>query len=172
MKANNSKILEKPDKKSVQKLKKKELENSIMFKFLEALKGLGYDAEKFSKEIKKSSKNLAKKISKKYSEVKSSVEEKITKKPDSIKVEKLKSDTDAKGKTVKPATIKNTSTNSKPVKKTTKEKKKEPIKAKRTSTAKSTSSKASTPQKAVDSKSTQKTEKQILSAREKKAKPI
>ena len=91
MKANKSKLSEKAEKKSAQKVVKKELEVSITHKFLDALKGLGFDSEKLSKEVKKSSKELAKKITKKYSEVKLVVEEKLVKKPATIKIKKIKS---------------------------------------------------------------------------------
>jgi len=91
MKANKSKISDKADKKTAQKTVKKELEISITHKFLDALKGLGYDAEKFSKEVKKTSKELAKKISKKYNEVKLAVEDKLVKQAEVIKVKKIKS---------------------------------------------------------------------------------
>ena len=68
-------------KKAVKKVSKrtvkKELETSISDKFLEALKGLGHDAGKLTKEIKKASRVLADKLSDKYHEVKIAVEEKI-----------------------------------------------------------------------------------------------
>ena len=98
MKANKSKISDKSDKKTAQKTVKKELEVSITHKFLDALKGLGYDAEKFSKEVKKTSKELAKKISKKYNEVKLAVEDKLVKQPEVIKIKKIKSPLIAKAK--------------------------------------------------------------------------
>jgi hypothetical protein len=98
MKANKSKISDKSDKRTAQKTVKKELEVSITHKFLDALKGLGYDAEKFSKEVKKTSKELAKKISKKYNEVKLAVEDKLVKQPEVIKIKKIKSPLIAKAK--------------------------------------------------------------------------
>jgi hypothetical protein len=101
MKVNKSKLSEKTDAKTAQKVVKKELEVSITHKFLDALKGLGYDAEKFSKEVKKSSKVLAKKISKKYSEVKIAVEEKLVKKPATVKIKTIKSPIVAKAKAAK-----------------------------------------------------------------------
>jgi len=98
MKANKSKT---SDKKTAQKVVKKELESSIAVKFLDALKGLGFDADKFSKEIKKSSKELAKKISKKYSDVKLAVDEKQVKKTETIKIKTIKSPLATKAKPTK-----------------------------------------------------------------------
>ena len=66
MKTNKPKTLVKTDKKTTKQVVKKELEASITSKFMEALKSLGHDADKFSKDIKKTSKELAKKLSKKY----------------------------------------------------------------------------------------------------------
>ncbi|WP_395626360.1 hypothetical protein [Daejeonella sp.] len=104
MKANKSKISDKADKKTAQKTVKKELEISITHKFLDALKGLGYDAENFSKEVKKTSKELAKKISKKYNEVKLAVEDKLVKQAEEIKIKRIKSSVTTKAKApLKPA---------------------------------------------------------------------
>ena len=82
MKTNKPKTLVKIDKKTAKQVVKKELEASITNKFMEALKSLGHDADKFSKDIKKTSKELAKKLSKKYNEVKVAVEEKLDSKSD------------------------------------------------------------------------------------------
>lgn len=112
MKANKSKISDKSDKKTAQKTVKKELEVSITHKFLDALKGLGYDAEKFSKEVKKTSKELAKKISKKYIEVKLAVEDKLVKQPEVIKIKKIKSPLISKAKPALAAAKKTPSSNS------------------------------------------------------------
>jgi hypothetical protein len=112
MKANKSKISDKADKKTVQKTVKKELEVSITHKFLDVLKGLGYDAEKFSKEVKKTSKELAKKISKKYNEVKLAVEDKLVKQPEVIKIKKIKSPVIAKAKPALAPVKKSPSSNS------------------------------------------------------------
>ena len=57
---------------------------------MEALKSLGYDADKFSKDIKKTSKELAKKLTKKYAEVKIAVEEKLDTKSTEIKIKNIK----------------------------------------------------------------------------------
>src|SRR5690606_14606127 len=89
MKANKAKTSKKAVKKVSKRAVKKELETSIADKFLEALKGLGHDAGKLSKEIKKTSKVLAKKLSDKYHEVKIAVEEKLeSKKPKAKKAKK------------------------------------------------------------------------------------
>lgn len=77
MKANKAKTSNKAVKKVDKQLIKKELETSISAKFLDVLKGMGHDAEKFTKEIKKTSKALARKIAKKYKEVKVVVGEKL-----------------------------------------------------------------------------------------------
>ncbi|MBM3402371.1 MAG: hypothetical protein FJY21_08705 [Bacteroidetes bacterium] len=77
MKANKVKTSVKLVKKQTKRGVKKELESTISEKFFEALKSLGHDADKFSKEIKKTSKVLAKKLAVKYNEVKHSVEDKI-----------------------------------------------------------------------------------------------
>jgi len=49
-------------KKVKSKVKNKELENSITGKFMEAVKGLGHDAEKLKKEIVKAGKAVSQKI--------------------------------------------------------------------------------------------------------------
>ncbi len=77
MKANKAKTSKKAVKKLSKRVIKKELEASISDKFLEALKSLGHDAGKFSKDIKKTSKLLAKKLADKYKEVKNAVEVKL-----------------------------------------------------------------------------------------------
>lgn len=77
MKANKAKTSNKAEKKVGKQSIKKDLEVSIAAKFLDALKALGHDAEKFSKDIKKTSKGLARKIAKKYKEAKVAVEDKI-----------------------------------------------------------------------------------------------
>lgn len=77
MKANKAKTSKKAVKKVSKRVVKKELEASISDKFLEALKSLGHDAGKFSKDIKKTSKLLAKKLADKYKEVKNAVEVKL-----------------------------------------------------------------------------------------------
>lgn len=77
MKANKAKTSNKAEKKVAKQLMKKELETSISAKFLDALRGLGHDAEKFTKEIRKTSKELAKKIAKKYKDAKIAVEDKL-----------------------------------------------------------------------------------------------
>lgn len=81
MKANKAKTSNKAEKKVGKQRIKKDLEVSIAAKFLDALKALGHDAEKFSKEIRKTSKELAKKIAKKYKEAKVAVEDKIVSGP-------------------------------------------------------------------------------------------
>lgn len=92
MKANKAKTSNKAVKKVDKQLIKKELETSITAKFLDALKGMGHDAEKFTKEIKKTSKVLAKKIAKKYKEVKvvvgGKLESSVKTKPLSVPVKK------------------------------------------------------------------------------------
>ncbi len=77
MKANKAKTSKKTAKKVSKRAVKKHLETSITDKFLEALKGLGHDAGKLSKEIKKTSRVLANKLADKYQEVKVAVEEKF-----------------------------------------------------------------------------------------------
>ena len=77
MKANKAKTSKKAVKKLSKRVIKKELEASISDKFLEALKSLGHDAGKFSKDIKKTSKLLAKKLADRYKEVKNAVEVKL-----------------------------------------------------------------------------------------------
>lgn len=49
-------------KKEKSKVKNKDLENSITDKFMEAVKGLGHDAEKLKKEISKAGKSVSQKI--------------------------------------------------------------------------------------------------------------
>lgn len=49
-------------KKEKAKVKNKDLENSITDKFMEAVKGLGHDTEKFKKEISKAGKSVSQKI--------------------------------------------------------------------------------------------------------------
>ncbi len=49
-------------KKEKSKVKNKDLENSITDKFMEAVKGLGYDTEKLKKEIFKAGKSVSQKI--------------------------------------------------------------------------------------------------------------
>lgn len=49
-------------KKEKSKVKNKDLENSITNKFLEAVKGLGHDAEKLKKEISKAGKAVSQRI--------------------------------------------------------------------------------------------------------------
>ncbi len=49
-------------KKEKSKVKNKDLENSITNKFMEAVKGLGHDAEKLKKEISKAGKAVSQKI--------------------------------------------------------------------------------------------------------------
>jgi 5'-3' exonuclease len=90
MKTDKAKTSVKAKTKSAKQVVKKQLEISITNKFLEALKGLGHDADKFSKDIKKTSKELAKKLAKKYNEVKDAVEEKLDSKSKAIKIKKIK----------------------------------------------------------------------------------
>ncbi|MHB1178179.1 MAG: hypothetical protein ACYCZO_07595 [Daejeonella sp.] len=81
MKANKAKTSKKAAKKMTKRAVKKQLETSITDKFLEALVGLGHDAGKLSKEIKKTSRVLANKLAEKYQEVKIAVEEKFESSP-------------------------------------------------------------------------------------------
>ena len=90
MKTNKVKSSLKAEKKMAKQTVKKDLEASITNKFLEALKSLGHDADKFSKDIKKTSKELAKKLSKKYNDVKVAVEEKLDSKSKAIKIKTIK----------------------------------------------------------------------------------
>ena len=90
MKANKAKTSKKAANKVSKRVVKKELEASISDKFMEALKGLGHDAGKFTKEIKKTSQVLAKKLSDKFQEVKVAVEEKLESKTKKSKVKKIK----------------------------------------------------------------------------------
>ncbi|MDP3469889.1 MAG: hypothetical protein Q8S11_16220 [Daejeonella sp.] len=85
MKANKVKTSGKVVKKQTKRIIKKELELTISEKFFEAMKSLGHDAEKFSKEIKKTSKALAKKLAGTYKDVKNAVEDKFEGKSKSIK---------------------------------------------------------------------------------------
>jgi hypothetical protein len=67
----------KPQKKASLKAVKKKLEKSLADKFIEAVKGLGHNAEDIAVDIAKLSRVAAKKLSKKFQEVKSVVEQKI-----------------------------------------------------------------------------------------------
>lgn len=75
MKANKTKTSKKSDKKIRKREVKAELESSITQRFLEAVKGLGLDAGKFSKDIQKTSKLLARKLSDKYGKLKAKLSE-------------------------------------------------------------------------------------------------
>lgn len=90
MKANKAKTSKKAVNKVSKRVVKKELEASISDKFLEALKSLGHDAGKFSKDIKKTSKLLAKKLADKYKEVKDAVEVKLDSSSSGPKSKKVK----------------------------------------------------------------------------------
>lgn len=90
MKTDKAKTTVKAKSKSAKQVVKKQLEVSITNKFLDALKSLGHDADRFSKEIKKTSKELAKKLAKKYNEVKDAVEEKLDSKSNAIKIKKIR----------------------------------------------------------------------------------
>lgn len=100
MKANKAKTSGKVVKKQAKRVVKKELEASISDKFFDALKSLGHDAGKFSKEIKKTSKALAKKLAGKYKEVKSAVEDKLESKVKSIKPKSIIKPQNSGGKSV------------------------------------------------------------------------
>lgn len=88
MKTNKSK----PQKKTVKKAAKKQIELSLTEKFLAAVKSLGHDAEVIAEDIAKASKSAAKKLSKKFTEVKASVADKIddVTSPKEIKTKKVK----------------------------------------------------------------------------------
>lgn len=90
MKTNKTKTSIKTEQKTAKQVVKKELEASITNKFLEALKSLGHDADKFSKDIKKTSKELAKKLARKYNEVKVAVEEQKDSKSNATKIKRIK----------------------------------------------------------------------------------
>ena len=119
MKTNKAKTSAKVEKKNAKQVVKKELEASITNKFLEALKSLGHDADKFSKDIKKTSKELAKKLAKKYNEVKVAVEEKLDGKSQAIKIKKIKRPISTSAKSMGAALKKSVPLKAKAVKKNT-----------------------------------------------------
>ena len=87
----------KPNKSVSKKTAKKQLEHSLTERFLEAVKGLGHNAEMIGEDIAKVSKVVAKKLSKKFQEVKLAVghkleEVKAEKKPVAKKVKMAKKD--------------------------------------------------------------------------------
>lgn len=87
----------KPQKKTTKKAVKKQIEQSLTDRFLEAVKGLGHNAELIADDVAKLSKAAAKKLSKKFKEVKQAVSDKIddakaTKKPVAKKVKLAKKD--------------------------------------------------------------------------------
>lgn len=90
MKSKKSKSSNKATKKTTQRVAKKQLEATISEKFMEAVKGLGHDAGKIGKEIKKASKQLAEKLSGKIQEIKESVDSKADAKVKKTKVKALK----------------------------------------------------------------------------------
>ena len=73
MKTNKSKSQKKPTKKAV----KKQIEHTLTERFLEAVKGLGHNAELIAEDVAKLSKVAAKKLAKKFQDVKSAVAHKI-----------------------------------------------------------------------------------------------
>ena len=106
MKANKAKTSKKATKKVNKRAVKKELETTITDKFLEALKSLGHDAGKLTKEIKKTSRVLATKLSDKYQEVKVAFEEKLDGKFKKPEVKKLKKPLTSAKKAVSSAVVK------------------------------------------------------------------
>lgn len=92
-------------KKTAKKAVKKQIEQSLTEKFLEAVKGLGHNAELIADDIAKASKVAARKLSKKFKEVKEAVVHKIEdlKTPDEAVAAPAKAVKTA-GKAVKKAT--------------------------------------------------------------------
>jgi len=100
MKSNKVKTSGKAVKKQTKRVVKKELESTISEKFFEVIKSLGHDAEKFSKEIKKTSKALAKKLTGTYNDVKNAVEDKLESKAKNTKTKKISKASVSAGKSV------------------------------------------------------------------------
>jgi hypothetical protein len=89
-------------KKGKSKVKNKELESSITNKFMEAIHGLGHDAEKLKKEIAKAGKSVSQKINSALKDAQKAVTKTNVKKDKTAKKDGKKKE-DVKTKVVKAA---------------------------------------------------------------------